>query len=111
MFINTNCDFKLQGKHGDFRDWFLEESINVHKTTIKVFLEDQLVGETLFPINLKSIRCFINTGIAKNNLIISNYGYSIPEMGIVKKRTFDKITSLSIGDTLSVDIDINLYGD
>jgi len=110
MFSNVKCDFNLKKKYGDYRDWFLEESFNIHKTKIQVFLEDQLMGETLFPINLHQINCDITATSFKNNLNVSNYKYCIPEMGIIRKNSFNKL-HINIGDTLNMKIDINLYGE
>jgi len=110
MFEHVKCDFVINAEYGDYRDWFLEKFHNIHKTKIQVFLEHQLMGETLFPINAKSISCVINTSV-KKNISISNYGYFIPEMNIRRKTMFDNITYIGLNDTLNLKIDIDLYGE
>lgn len=109
MLNVIKCEFDIKGTYGDFRDWFIINK-KVHKTNLQIFIHDQLIGETLFPINSKEIHCELEASVQKE-CNLQYLEWCIPEMDIRRKKDFSTGQYVHIGDTVCAEVDINIFGE
>lgn len=103
MEINTNFKIKVS-PFNDYRDWFLlkkDKEWGVHRTLLKVFIGDMLVGQIEIPINFCEIKC--NTVISASKTFSFDYiRMTIEEMNIFRKKDMNNVR-IHNGDTLTLD--------
>ncbi len=110
-FKNLNVNLAIDKRkvgYGDFRDWFIiEESRPIYETELQLFINDEQVHKSFFPINTKEIICKIN-GSVTQNVYVESMRWDVPEMGITRTTIFDKPTNVAIEDTLNIDLTIEI---
>ena len=109
-FTNVNVDLDIDKRkvgYGDFRDWFILENRPVHETELQLFINEEQVHKSLFPINTKQIVCNIQAGV-DCQMPVEYVKWKVPEMGISSSSKFPSIYMAGIGDTLNIDLTIEI---
>ena len=104
-FENMNVNVNMESEfYGDFRDWFIidKNKIEVHKTKILFFINDEFIFKDMMPINTKIIEYKISANI-KQHIVIRNIKIYIPEMGINRKSLLRNNVIVYNGDTINIE--------
>lgn len=106
--VNVNLDInKRNSGYGDFRDWFILEKRPVHETELQLFINDELVHESLFPINTEKIVCKIKAEVIQD-VDVQFIRWDVPEMGISRKSSFNNAMFIFPSDKLNIDLTIEI---
>jgi hypothetical protein len=109
MLNVIKCEFDIKRKYEDFRDWFILND-KVHETNLQIFICGQLIGESMFPINAKGISCEIEASVQKD-CDLQYLEWCVPEMDIRRKKNFNAGQYVNVGDTVTAEVEINMFGE
>jgi hypothetical protein len=110
IFENVKVDLDISKRkvgYGDYRDWFILDSRQVHETELHLFINSQQIHTSLFAINTKQIICKVSAEVNKD-VYVESMRWDVPEMGISRTTTFHNAMFVHIDDKLTIDLTIKI---